>query len=165
MTRLIATIDLDSTLYNTDGREEFIDRSKGTDWLEYSMLCHHDIVDQGVLALVRALKKVGVEVHYVTGRMAGSREATLAKFEADDVPCDGLWMDESVDGGDHIQQYGSHAKYKVARIKALIEELEAEHIVHVDDYASVKIELEEDGIACIAVKTPREVLLTARRFS
>lgn len=156
MTRDIATIDLDSTLCDTGHRHKLIDRVNGTDWDAYSKACVDDDLIEATAVLVRILH-VTHDIHYVTGRTIASEAETREFLKKHDLPVDGLWMDDTP-GGDHFAAYGGHAQYKTARVKHVEEATGQKVVLHVDDWAEVKVALEEAGIPCMCVRTPQEVI-------
>lgn len=152
----VVTFDLDSTLCDTEHRHWMIDRVNGTDWDAYSRACAGDGLVQATAALIHMLAAVGYQIHYVTGRTVASLKETRAWLDKHNLPCDGLWMDET-DGADHIATYGGHAQYKVARVRDVAAAAGVPVSLHVDDWADVKAALEADGVPTICVRTPTEI--------
>jgi len=155
--KTIVTMDLDSTTCDTGHRHHIIDRVNGTDWDAYSKACVDDRLIEATATLIRQLKAAGNEIHYVTGRTEAAREETVEWLYRHELPVDGLWMDDTPDG-DHFAVYGGHAQYKVARVKHVEETTGGKVILHVDDWSEVKVALEEEGVPCICVRTPQEVM-------
>ena len=151
----IVTVDLDSTLCDTGHRHHMIDRVRGTDWVAYSKACSDDGLVAGTAALVRTLAHVS-QIHYVTGRTEAARPETEAWLRSHDLPMDGLWMDDTP-SGDHFAVYGSHSVYKVLRVRQVEEFTGKRVILHIDDWAEVKVALEQAGYPCICVRTPQEI--------
>lgn len=152
----VVTVDLDSTLCDTGHRHRLIDRANGTDWGAYSLACSDDSLIEGTAVLIRIVA-ASHEIHYVSGRAEIAREATLAWLKKHDLPVDGLWMDDSSDS-DHVRVYGSHSAYKVARVKHVEDATRKKVVLHIDDWAEVKVALEKNGIPCLCVRTPQEVV-------
>lgn len=156
----IVTCDLDSTLADTRHRHQMIDRIAGTDWQAYAKACGADGVVIGAAALVRALAPTH-EIHYVTGRPFSAYPETMEWLTRHHLPVDGLWMDPS-DGVDYATAM-DHATYKLGMIRRVERHTQRGVIFHLDDWALVRVVLEEHGIPCLCVRTPQEVAaLTAQ---
>lgn len=166
--RHIVTFDLDSTLCDTEHRFHMIDRTKPMDWKAYAKACGADELVAGVAALVRVCEVGGYECHYVTGRHNDSRQETIAwlREHLDEVVGVDLrlHMDTTTrEDGDHVQEFGSHAAYKVHMVQSLAARLDAKVLFHVDDHASVAAALADAGIPCVCVRAPFEVRSLAAR--
>lgn len=154
----IVTCDLDSTLCDTGHRHRLIDRVNGTDWDAYSLACVGDAVVEPTRVLVWMLAKAGYEIHYVSGRTQAAFEQTRQWLtENMGFPEDGLWMDNTP-GGDHFATFGGHAEYKLARLREVEAATKKKIALHLDDWAEVKVTLEDAGIPCLCVRTPQEVV-------
>lgn len=151
----IVTVDLDSTLCDTGHRHRLIDRENGTDWNAYSLACSDDGLVIATATLIRLLA-TSHEIHYVSGRTVVAHYATWKWLCSHNLPVDGLWMDETPNG-DHYATYGGHAQYKLARIREVEEATGLNVVLHVDDWAEVKVALEAAGIPCLCVRTPQEI--------
>ena len=159
----IVTFDLDSTLCDTRHRHHMIDRVNGTDWSAYSKACTKDRVIHASRALLQALQVAGHDIHFVTGRTESARPETEEWLSNVFPVYAGLWMDDTSEV-DHVTAFGSHAAYKVHRIKQVSKETGQKVLLHVDDWADVKVALEAAGIPCICVRTPSEIdALTSHR--
>jgi hypothetical protein len=148
------TVDLDSTLADTTHRHHMIDRVNGTDWVAYSKACVDDKVIMATESLVWGFARLGVQIHYLTGRVEEARPETETWLKKNGLPNDGLWMDDQPD------RHGSksHSKYKRDRIIDVIVSLyPLEHLFHIDDWPDVKVALEEADIPCLCVRTPEEI--------
>lgn len=156
----IVTWDLDSTMADTTHRQHLITRlpdgrpTDDMDWIAYAMACAKDAIVGASFRLAHLLA-AHYEIHYLTGRPAQSRDLTSAWIKEQGLPMDGLWMDED---GIHGSSRGSHAQYKLNKIRHIEAETGQEVLLHVDDWASVKVLLEANDIPCICVRTPDEVL-------
>lgn len=153
--RKAVTVDLDSTLCDTGHRHRLIDRVNGTDWNAYSLACSDDSLIVATETMIRIYAEAGYEIHYVTGRSHVAYDATVAWLRSHNLPIHGLWMDDTEDN-DHIATHGSHGAYKVSRVQQVAREV-GEVVLHIDDWAEVKVMLEEAGIPCLCVRTPQEV--------
>lgn len=152
----VATFDLDSTLCDTTHRQAMIDRVNGTDWDAYSLACAGDGLVEATAQLIHMLALAGYQIHYVTGRTVASLRETRQWLDKHQLPCDGIWMDETVEG-DHFAVYGGHAQYKVQRVRDVAAAVGVPVSLHVDDWADVKVALEKDGVPTICVRTPSEI--------
>lgn len=157
----IVTVDLDSTLCDTEHRFGLINREGGTDWHAYSAACVDDAPVEGIVRLVTLLHRAGLEVHALSGRKATAQDATVEWLNRHGVPIDHVWLDES-DSGDY-DTWHAHVDYKLARLRE-IEKLTGKKVVlHVDDWAGVAAAFEEAGIPTICVRTPFEIRDMVRR--
>src|SRR4051812_6681605 len=156
----IVTWDLDSTMADTTHRQGLITRgpdgkpTHDMDWAAYSMACANDTVVEASFRLCHLLA-VGSEVHFLTGRSGQSRVLTMTWLREWGLPVDGLWMDETGDQGSTRE---SHAEFKLRTIRRIEQITGKKVLLHVDDWADVKVLLESNGIPCICVRTPSEVL-------
>lgn len=152
----VVTVDLDSTLCDTEHRHHMIDRVNGTDWDAYSKACVGDGLVVATEAFVRILANAGYQIHYVTGRTVAAMPETRAWLDKHQMPCDGLWMDDTPEG-DHFAVYGGHAQYKAVRVLDVAEAVGVPVSLHIDDWADVKLALEEVGVPTLCVRTPTEI--------
>lgn len=155
MTTGIVTIDLDSTLADTTHRAGMIDRvvRENTDWLAYSMACANDSVIEATVRLVHLLA-ASFEIHCVTGRDGRSRGLTMTWLRQQGLPVDALWMDEDGATGGLRE---SQAAFKLRKLREIQERTGKQVLLHVDDWADIKVLLEANGFPCICVRTPSEV--------
>jgi hypothetical protein len=152
----IVTVDLDSTLCDTGHRQAMIKPGEPTDWNAYSLACSEDVLVEATRVLVRMLAYTH-DIHYLTGRSEVARGVTLDWLINHELPIHGLWMDDTTDA-QHVELYGGHAQYKVARVGDIEKATGKKVALHVDDWSSVKVEMERNGIPCLCVRTPQEVL-------
>lgn len=160
--RTILTVDLDSTLCDTGHRQATITRDGTMDWDAYSLACSDDVLIQPTETMIRVFKDAGHEIHYVSGRTIAALDKTSEWLDRHNLPVDGLWLDDTP-GGDHFAYYGGHAAYKVARVKQVEIRTGGKVIMHIDDWAEVKVALEDAGIPCLCVRTPQEVAELVKR--
>lgn len=154
--RSIVTVDLDSTLCDTGHRHGLINANGPTDWTAYSMACANDAPIEATVMLVNLLSAF-YEVHFVTGRDEDARHLTEPWLDRHIPVWDGLWMDDTDEG--HTAAHGSHAEYKLSRIKHVERVTGKKVVLHVDDWPEVKNLLENNGYLCLCVKTPQEIAL------
>ena len=135
----IVTVDLDSTLCDTEHRFGLIDRDQGTDWHAYSAACADDAPVQGIVTLVKLLDAAGYEVHGLSGRKHTAAEATQAWLERHGVPLTRVWLDESEHAGDSDQ-----VAYKVARVRE-VEEVTGRRYTTATDTLSARLPTREEA--------------------
>jgi hypothetical protein len=157
--RPIVTVDLDSTLCDTGNRT--LDR-ENPDWENYSLQCDKDTPVKATVELISLLCPF-YDIHFVSGRDVLAEGKTREWLKLHDIPVDDLWLSPP---GDHTAAHGSHAAYKLSRIRDVEKATGRRVALHIDDWAAVKIELEQAGYPCICVRTPQEIeVLTEQTLS
>jgi hypothetical protein len=152
---MLVTCDLDSTLCDTGHRQHTLSPEKGVnDYKAYSMLCADDEPIEAMRRILYGMSfHPGFELWYVSGRDEAARELTTKWLEGNSpVRWAGLLLD------DQQFQTEGHDKYKLRRIKE-VQRLTGQRVdLHIDDWAAVAVLLEANGIPCLCVRTPQEVL-------
>lgn len=145
----IVTVDLDSTLCDTEHRHHLIDRENGTDWVAYALACPDDSLVEPIARLVTILEP-RFQIHYVSGRAGEAYQQTADWIHSHGLPLDGLWLDSN-------DFNGTHAEYKLHRIRDVEKTTGKKVILHIDDWAEVAAFLGQHDIPTVCVRTPYEI--------
>lgn len=129
------TVDLDSTLCDTSARHHLIKDDGTTDWAAYSLACSTDRPVEGVIAVMKAYKKLGYHIIIVSMRSGQSLGLTTAWLKANGIEFDGLVLN-SDDGQLH------HGEYKVEKLRRLIDR-GFDIDLHLDDWLEAADYIEE----------------------
>src|SRR5690606_33190663 len=89
----IVLCDLDGTLSDTKHRERFV-RQKPRDYDSFFAAAGDDDPIPAVIAVVKALKAAGYDIHIITGRRDDTRSVTEGWLREHGVPYDRLVMRE-----------------------------------------------------------------------
>lgn len=115
--------DLDGTLSDTKHRERFV-RQKPRDYDSFFAAAGEDDPIPAVIAVVRALKAAGYEIHIITGRRDDTRGVTEAWLQEHEVPYDRLVMREFHDHtpDDDLKRGWFHRDYVKEDILCVLED-------------------------------------------